>query len=70
MWCVCRNANLRLNNFYSNSDNIHGIAIEIFKQTLTKEMFTICVSLYEDMTKRCQNIIYLGSHFGKTEVNV
>ena len=41
-----------------------------YKKILTEEMFTICVSLYEDMTKICQNIIYLGSHFGKTEVNV
>ena len=41
-----------------------------YKKTLARYMFTICVCLYEKMTKRCLNIIYLGSHFGKTVVNV
>ena len=33
-------------------------------------MFNIYACFYEDMTKRCQNLISLGSHCGKTVVGV
>ena len=33
-------------------------------------MFAISVCLYEEMTKRFQNMIYLENHFGKTVVDV